>query len=122
MNEHQGDHEVGAPAVQRAQIPSERLLVVQVDEAVPGAVGGWSIDRGQADAGDDLQDEHDQRRAAEYVPPARRAARHRMLGRLDDRAASAEKRLRAFPTWADSEFFEERDSLGLGNERICALH
>src|ERR1700735_1501620 len=86
MYDHQGDHEVGAPAVQRAQIPSERLLVVQIDEAVPGAIGGWRIDSSQADAGDHLQNEHDQRRAAEDVPPARCAARYGMLGDFGDRA------------------------------------
>ena len=79
--------------MQRAQIPSERLLVVQIDEAVPGAVGGGSIDSREADAGDDLQDEHDQRRAAEDVPPARRAARHGMLGDLGDRLADLQTRV-----------------------------
>ena len=93
VDEHQGDHEVGAPAVQRAQIPSERLLVVQIDQAVPGAIGGWSIDSREADAGDYLQNEYDQRRAAEDVPPARGAARHGMLGDFGDRLTELQTRV-----------------------------
>src|SRR5208283_3041488 len=84
VDEHQGDHEVGAPAVQRAQIPSERLLVVEIYQAVPGAIGSGRVDRREADSGDYLQDEDDQSRAAEDVPPARGAARHGMSGDVGD--------------------------------------
>ena len=97
VDEHQGDHEVGAPAVQRAQIPSERLLVVQVDQAVPRAIGGGRIDSREADASDYLQNEHDQRRAAEDVPPARGTARHGMRGDFGDRAAELQARVEPSP-------------------------
>ena len=87
VDEHDGDHEVGAPAVYRAQEPSQRDVVIQILQAVPGFGGGGHIDQRQHDAGDHLQDEDGQRGAAEDVPPARRLARHRMRHRIADRAA-----------------------------------
>ena len=65
--------------MQSAQIPSERLMVVQINQAVPGTVGGRRIDSREADASDYLQDKDDERGAAEDVPPTRGAARDEML-------------------------------------------
>ena len=70
VDEHDGDHEVGTPAVQRAQIPAERDVVVQNAEAGPGFVGRRAVDEREQDAGDDLQQQQDGCSAAEDIPPA----------------------------------------------------
>ena len=76
VDEHQRDHEVGAPPVHRAQKPAERLLGVEDARGSVGLVGRRHVDERQADPGHDLQHEERERAAAEDVPPARRAARH----------------------------------------------
>ena len=87
VREHQGEHEVGAPAVQRAQVPAERLRVVQVEEALPCGIRRRHVHEREARARDQLQQEHDERRAAEHVPPARRAPRHGMRRHLREGCA-----------------------------------
>ncbi len=79
VDEHDGDHEVRAPAMYGAQEPSQRDAVIQVLQAVPGFSGGWHVDQRQHDAGEDLDDEDGERSAAEDIEPARRLGRHRML-------------------------------------------
>ena len=105
------DHEVRAPAVQRAQEPAERLLVVEALEAAPRLVGRRHVDERQADAGHDLQDEQ---RPALALPntyaPARGVARardasaasrigaascRRSSNQSSDRAGSGARRSRA---------------------------
>ena len=90
VDAHHGDHEVRAPAVHRAQVPAERLLVVQHLEALPGAGGRGHVDRRQADAGDHLDHEQDERSAAEDIPPARGLARDAVPGHLGERRADSE--------------------------------
>ncbi len=79
VDEHEGDHEVGAPAVHRPQEPAQRLLGVEDEQAPPGLVGRRHVDEREADAGDDLNEEERERAAAEDVQPARRAPGHAML-------------------------------------------
>ena len=55
VDEHDGDHEVGAPAVNGAQKPAERDVVVEELQAVPGFAGGGGVDEREQNAGDDLQ-------------------------------------------------------------------
>ena len=86
VNEHDGDHEVGAPAVQGAQIPAERDVVVEEFEAGPGVAGGGGVDQREQNAGDDLQDQNHGGGAAEDIPPARGAATGPRARRLRWRA------------------------------------
>ena len=47
VDEHDGDHEVRSPAVQGANEPAERDLVIQRLQAVPRLAGGRHIDQRQ---------------------------------------------------------------------------
>ena len=87
VDEHDGHHEVRAPAVHGAQEPSQGDAVVEELQAVPGFGGRRNIDQRQHDAGEDLENEERQRGAAEDVPPARRLARNGMRHRVADGAA-----------------------------------
>ena len=89
VQRHDRDHRVGAPEMDRAQEPTERCLVVEIEQALIGAFGRGHVDESQADARRDLQHEERERRAAEDVPPARRAAWHRVIEGRRDRAAQA---------------------------------
>ena len=57
VNEHDGDHEVGAPAVHGAQKPAELDVVVEELKAAPRVAGRGSVDQREQDAGHHLQDE-----------------------------------------------------------------
>ncbi len=70
--------------MQGSNEPSQRDLVIQSLQAVPGFSRRGHIDQSQENAGYDLKDENRQRRAAEDIPPARGLARHRMLHHLPD--------------------------------------
>ena len=90
VDEHDGDHEVGAPSVHGAQEPSEPDVVVEEFEAGPCVAGGGGVDQREQNAGDDLQDEDDGGGAAEDIPPARGAGGDVVLGGFDGRRAEAE--------------------------------
>src|SRR5689334_24163257 len=68
--------------MQRADEPPQRDVVIKGLEAAPGFSGRRHISQRQQDTGDDLKTEDGQRRAAEYVPPARSIAWNRMFRRL----------------------------------------
>src|SRR5262250_735922 len=72
-----------------AQEPTEWGLKVQIEQALICAVGGCHVHEGKTDSRRDLQHEERQRRAAEDVPPARRAARYGMVENRRDGAAEA---------------------------------
>ncbi len=79
VDQNDGDHEVGAPAVERANVPAEGDGVIEGLQAVPGFSGGGNVDEGEQDAGDDLQNEDGKGGAAENVEPAGGLARYGML-------------------------------------------
>ena len=79
------DHEVRAPAVQGANEPAERDLVIENLQAVPCFSRGRHIEEGEQNAGDQLEHEHRERGAAKDVSPACGLARDRVLHRLPDR-------------------------------------
>ena len=56
------DHGRPGPVVQRTQEPAERLLIVEIHQALIGLVGGRHVDHRQTDSGQDL--EHQQRHRA----------------------------------------------------------
>ena len=83
VDEHDGDHEVGAPTVQGAEKPAELDVVIEEFEAAPRLAGGGRVDQRKQNAGDDLQDQDDGGGAAEDVPPTRGAGGNLVLGRFD---------------------------------------
>ena len=60
VNEDNGDHEIRAPSVQRANEPAQRNVVIQNLQAVPRLARGGHVDEREQNAGDDLQDEDGQ--------------------------------------------------------------
>ena len=81
MHHHHDDHRRSGPVVQRTQEPTERLLIIQVDQALISLVGRRHVHERQTDSGQDLDQEQSHGRAAEDVPPAHRpggAAGNRM--------------------------------------------
>src|SRR5438132_75321 len=78
VDEHDGDHEVRSPAVQRPDEPARRYVLIQGVQAAPRLPRRRDVDQGEEDPGDDLQNEDDERRASEDVEPARRLAWHGM--------------------------------------------
>ena len=53
-------------------------------KTVPRFAGGRYVNRGEKDAGDDLQNEKHETGGAEDVPPRGSLRRHRMRGRVAD--------------------------------------
>jgi hypothetical protein len=101
VEEDDRHHEVRAPAVHRAQVPAEGLLVVEVLEALEGLVRRGYVDQGEADAGHDLKHEENHARAAEDVPPARGAAGHGVRRGLVDGGADLKALVQPSPGRAD---------------------
>ena len=60
VHQHHHDHARAGVVVQRPQEPAQRLLVVEVQQALVRLVGRGHVDQRQADAGEDL----DQREAS----------------------------------------------------------
>ena len=87
------DHEIRAPAVQGANEPAERDLVIENLQAVPCFGRGGHIKEGKQNAGDNLEQEHSERGAAKNVSPACGLARNRMLHRLPDRRGELQARI-----------------------------
>ena len=66
-------HRRGAEVVQAAQEAAERRVVRDEEERVVGLRRRGDVRERERDAAHDLDDEREQRRAAEHVPPARAA-------------------------------------------------
>ncbi len=60
--------------------PAQGLLLIQILQAGPGFVGGGNVNKGQAGARDDLDDEAEQGSAAEHIEPAAGAGRDMVAG------------------------------------------
>ena len=86
VDEDDGDHEIRSPAVHGAQKPAERDLVIENVQAVPRLARRGDIDQSQQNAGEDLQEEQRERRAAKDVPPACGLARNLVQHGVLDRA------------------------------------
>ena len=87
------DHEIRAPAVQSANEPAERDLVIENLQAVPCFSRGGHIKEREQNAGDKLEHEHRERGAAENVSPACGLARDRVLHGLPDRRGKLQARI-----------------------------
>src|SRR5215813_5438757 len=76
MNDHDTDHEVGAPKMQCAEIPAEGLLKIQILQTGVSLIGGGHVNKGQTDAGHDLEHKTKQGAAAEDIKPTPCTCRH----------------------------------------------
>src|SRR5262249_40256247 len=76
MDDHDTDHEVGAPKMQCAEIPAQGLPKIQILKAGVSLIGGGHIDKGQTDAGHDLEDKTKQGAATEDIKPTACTCRH----------------------------------------------
>src|SRR6202040_2482049 len=63
VNENDGYHEVRAPAVQGANEPAERDVMIQGLETAPCFAAGWNVNHRKENSGDELQNEDGQRSA-----------------------------------------------------------
>jgi len=84
VNEDDRDHEIRAPAVQRSNEPPECDLVIEDLQTIPCFSGGWNIEEGEKNAGNNLESEHRERSAAKNVRPTRGLPRDSMLHDLAD--------------------------------------
>ena len=57
VRQHHYHHAGARIVVQRPQEPAQRLRIVQIEQAVIRLVGGRYVHEGQADAGEDLNDQ-----------------------------------------------------------------
>ncbi len=89
VNQHDGDHEVRSPSMQRAHIPTQRDIVIQKVQARPRLIRRRAIDQRQQNARHHLQDQQHRRRAAKHIPPARIVRRSGMRCGLADRLDEA---------------------------------
>src|SRR5262249_18721113 len=81
VENHDGDHKVGAPVVDTAQEPSEKLLMVQVLQTGPGLVGGRDVHQCKRHSRDDLNYEAENCPAAEDIEITVRAGGNLVSGR-----------------------------------------
>ncbi len=72
VNQHQHDHPGACVIMQRPQKPTERLLVVQIEQALIRSIRRRNVNQSQPDAGQDLHHQQGERSAAEDIPPAER--------------------------------------------------
>ena len=78
--------------MQGANEPAERDLVIENLQAVPRFSRGGHIKEGEENAGDKLEHEHSERRAAKDVSPACGLPRDRVLHGLPDRRGELQPR------------------------------
>ena len=73
--------------MQRAEIPAEGLIKIQILQSGVGFIGGGHVDKGQTDTGHDLEHETKQRAATENIKPTPCAGGHRVAcGRFEELA------------------------------------
>src|SRR5215831_5628448 len=76
MDDHDSDHEVGAPKMQCAEIPAQGLPKIQILKAGVSLISRGHIDKGQTDAGQNLEHKTKQGAAAEDIKPTPCTCRH----------------------------------------------
>src|SRR5262245_2868333 len=76
MNDHDTDHEVGAPKMQCAEIPAQGLIKIQILQTGVSLISGGHVDKGQTDASHDLEDKTKQGATAENIKPTACTCRH----------------------------------------------
>src|SRR6266481_1769420 len=116
VNEYDGYHEIRAPSVQCTDEPAQSYVVVQGLQTAPRLTRRGHVDQGQQDSGDELEKKDGERRAAKYVEPARRVARHRMLRRFTNRSGELQATVEPLANLgnqpAHGGFFPKREAVG----------
>jgi len=91
--------------------------VVESLKAAPRLASRRNVNQGKQNPCDELENEHDERGAAEYVPPTCRVARNGMLGNLADRSRKLQAPVEPLPDLgyqAHDGFFPAREALAPG--------
>ena len=90
--------------------------MVQGLQTAPRLTRRGHVDQGQQDSGDELEKKDGERRAAKYVEPARRVARHRMLRRFTNRSGELQATVEPLANLgnqpAHGGFFPKREAVG----------
>src|SRR5215471_5304159 len=76
MDDHDTDHEIGAPKMQCAEIPAEGLIKIQILQTGVSLISGGHVHKSQTDASQDLKHETKQGATAENIKPAACAGGH----------------------------------------------
>src|SRR5262249_24462966 len=106
-----------APSMEGTDEPAKSHVVVQRLEAAPGFSSRGNVNQGEQNSGNQLQKEHNERGAAEYVPPACRVSRNGMFRGLTYGNSDLQAVLEPFsdqPDHAHDGFLVERDASGPG--------
>src|SRR5262245_47822609 len=90
MDDHDTDHEVGAPKMQCAEIPAEGLIKIQILQTGVSLIGGGHVDKGQTDASHDLEDKTKQGATAENIKPTACTGGHSMTCRRFEELADVQ--------------------------------
>src|SRR5271154_1254466 len=101
MNQDDGDHEVGAPAVHGADEPAQSDLMIQGLQAAPCFAGRRYIDERQENSSDQLQKKYGESGAAKNIEPASRVARHGMLRCFANRRCQLQAMIEPFSDLLD---------------------
>src|SRR5438270_7699233 len=93
MDQHNRDHEIRAPSMQRSYEPTQSDSMVESLKAVPGFSRGWHIDQRKQNAGHELEYETCERSAAENIEPACSIAGNRVPGRFANRRSKLQTQI-----------------------------
>src|SRR5260370_24055047 len=133
MDEDNCHHEVRAPSMHCADEPAQSHIVIQSLQAAPCLACRWDVDEGQQNSGDELEKKDGERRAAKYVEPARRVARHWMFGNFANGIRELQATIKPFADLSDhahvfvflSKAFvslEADNLLSMETNSFCAPH
>src|SRR5947209_17942438 len=93
MHQHNRDHEIRAPSMQRSYEPTQSNSMVESLKAVPRLSRGWHIDQRKQNACHELEYETCQRSAAENIKPACGITWNQVLGRLANRCSKLQTQI-----------------------------
>ena len=116
VDTHHQHHRRGPIEVEPAKHASERGLVGDEEERLVRLRRRGDVRKGERDAAQHLDDEGEERRAPEHVPPAR-PARHRVIEDRLEHRGDADSIVDRVPCRLE-EPFEHHQPMGMGSVRI----
>jgi hypothetical protein len=93
MEEDDRNHEVGSPAMERANKPAKLDPVVENLKAVPCLACGRHVNQRKENSSTNLENKNDKSGAAENIEPTRRIARNGVLRGFAQRLSDLEARI-----------------------------
>src|ERR1700740_2586720 len=101
MDQHNCDHEIRAPSVQRSYEPTQSNAMVESLQAVPRLSRGGYIDQRKQNACHKLEHETYERRAPENVEPASVFTGSGVLGRFANRRSKLQTQIEPIAHFLD---------------------